>query len=83
MSKHITPATPPTTGSPIEHPIQAPRKVNPLGRPKRDPNRGGGLGAVTDGSGPQDFSSRQPGGSFAVRPTDPQPTHSRRGGPTA
>lgn len=48
--------------------IQSPRKVNAPARAPQGPNRGGSLGAVDTGGAPQDFSSRQPGGTYTPRP---------------
>ncbi len=75
MSRHIEPrpAAPEPEGNvgpsnPNRQVLRPPRKVAAPGRPARDPNRGGSLGAVDMGA-PQDFSSRQPFGTFTPRPS--------------
>ena len=57
----------PQPKAPLGQVIKPPRPTTAPGKPARDPNRGGDLGAV-DGAGPVDYSSRLPGGSYIPRP---------------
>ena len=52
--------------------IKPPRPLQIPGKPARDPNRGG-TGALAEGGGRPDFSSRLPGQPFKERPTNPTP----------
>ena len=76
MTKHV-PLQPTTSApggdvgqsNPNKQVIKPPRPTTAPGKPARDPNRGGSLGAVEGVGAPQDFSSRLPGESFKVPPS--------------